>query len=127
MAGGTTYQGGLADADGAVSNIKSGPYRAFVAFEHAAAQNVLLIKVMGQVAVGNPGIKAVLSYAEPQGIDPEVLLLNLTLRQRPGVWPQVGTWVPARYTAVLIKSGDYGEVQIVNPDLGDLTIKVIPI
>lgn len=60
--------------------------------------------VVGEVQVGNPGIFAMLCPREPQGINPEILLLNLILVQRPGLWTQVVTWVPAQYDKILLNS-----------------------
>ncbi len=56
--------------------------------------------VKGLVEVPNPGVVAQLIYKEPQGINPDILLLDLVLIQRPGVWPRVLTWVEARYDKV---------------------------
>ena len=57
--------------------------------------------VIGEVFVGNPGVQAELCAREPQGINPNILLLDLHLVQRPGMWPQVMTWVQCRYDKVL--------------------------
>ncbi|HJU40844.1 MAG TPA: hypothetical protein VJ724_14835, partial [Tahibacter sp.] len=57
--------------------------------------------VVGEVEVPNPGIEALLTVRSPQGINPDILLLDLHLFQKPGVWPQVVTWVQARYDKVL--------------------------
>ncbi len=71
--------------------------------------------VVGEVEVGNPGIIAILTPKVPQGINPQILLLDLHLRQRPGVWPRVVTWAGARfdsaiphppYTQVVVFCGD---------------------
>jgi hypothetical protein len=59
------------------------------------------LHVAGDVLVGNPGIKAVLTMKEPQGINPAILMLDLHLVQEPGMWPQVLTWVPAKYNRVM--------------------------
>ena len=57
--------------------------------------------VIGEVLVANPGIQAHLCVREPQGINATILLLDLYLVQRPGKWPQVMTWVQARYDKIL--------------------------
>ena len=57
--------------------------------------------VVGEVEVPNPGVEALLTVRSPQGINPDILLLDLHLFQKPGVWPQVVTWVQARYDKVL--------------------------
>ena len=67
--------------------------------------------VTGQVRVSNPGVYALLIKKEPQGINPAILLLDLHLVQRPGIWPQVVSWVPARYDEIIIGSA-YAEVNI---------------
>lgn len=53
--------------------------------------------VTGSVFVPNPGVEPVLSDKVPQGINPEILLLDLRLIQRPGTWPQVLAWKPVRF------------------------------
>ena len=35
--------------------------------------------------------------AEPQGINPGILLLDLYLCQNSGIWPQVLVWKPVRF------------------------------
>ena len=57
--------------------------------------------VIGKILASNPGVQAQLSVKEPQGINPSILLLDLHLIQQPGMWPQVITWVDARYDTVL--------------------------
>lgn len=59
------------------------------------------VHVVGEVSVPNPGVDAELTYREPQGINPAILLLDLRLHQRPGFWSQVMTWKPVRYDGVL--------------------------
>lgn len=69
--------------------------------------------VVGKVLVGNPGIQAQLCIKEPQGINPNILLLDLHLVQQPGMWPQVMTWVQARFDSVLTpKSPMYTQVEV---------------
>jgi hypothetical protein len=53
--------------------------------------------VTGEVRVGNPGIYVLLVKKQFQVFGPLILLLDLHLVQRPGLWPQVISWVPARY------------------------------
>ena len=57
--------------------------------------------VVGEVFVANPGVQGELCVREPQGINQNILLLDLHLVQRPGMWPQVMTWVQCRYDKVL--------------------------
>jgi len=58
------------------------------------------LHVIGEVRVPNPGVEAILVKTEPQGINPNILLLDLFLYQRPGVWPQVVAWKAVRYDSV---------------------------
>lgn len=67
--------------------------------------------VTGEVQVSNPGIYTVLSKKEPQGINPAILLLDLHLVQKPGIWPQIISWDAARYDEV-IRGAPYIEVSI---------------
>lgn len=120
----TRYEGGLAAGDDFTQQEDGGAYRNFVAYEISPSSKLTLIKVSGLVRVGNPGIKAVLSYAVPQGINPEILLLRLDLVQRPGFWPSVVVYVPAWYTG-LSEQGGYKQVQITHPYLGGITIDVV--
>ncbi|MCW2309986.1 hypothetical protein [Rhodobium gokarnense] len=53
--------------------------------------------ITGEVYVANPGVDPLLVPAEPQGINPTILILNLFLCQRPGGWPRVWVWKPVRY------------------------------
>lgn len=57
--------------------------------------------VVGEVLVGNPGVEAILTPKQPQGINPTMLLLDLILIQRAGFWAEVQTWVQARYEKVV--------------------------
>lgn len=79
--------------------------------------------VIGDVLVPNPGVKAFLTPKVPQGTNPTILLLNLVLVQQSGVWPQVKTWVEARYDKVVFQSA-YEIVQIFS---GDETIAEAPV
>ncbi len=63
------------------------------------------VHVTGEVYVPNPGMQAFLTIKEPQGINPEILLLDLHLIQQPGMWPQAFTWVQARYDSVICPGG----------------------
>ncbi|MHB8519868.1 MAG: hypothetical protein ACYDH9_03830 [Limisphaerales bacterium] len=68
------------------------------------------LHVVGEAQVGNPGVVALLSPKEPQGINPAILLLDLHLVQQPGNWTQQITWAQAGYTK--IENGTYHEVAI---------------
>jgi len=56
--------------------------------------------VVGEVQVPNPGVDVLLSPRVPQGINPKILLLDLHLHQRPGIWPQIVVWKAVRYDKV---------------------------
>jgi len=73
--------------------------------------------VVGEVFVANPGVEAVVAVKEPQGTNPAILLLDLHLTQKPGMWPQVMTWIQARYDKTLTPVGPrYAEVQVFGSD-----------
>ena len=55
------------------------------------------LHVIGEVEVSNLGVRAILVKKIPQGVNPSYLLLDMHLIQRPGIWPQVISWVPAQY------------------------------
>jgi len=57
--------------------------------------------VVGEVEVDNPGIQGELVYRRPQGTNPQVLCLDLTLAQQPGNWARDSTTVPASYETKL--------------------------
>jgi hypothetical protein len=69
------------------------------------------LHVIGEITVGNPGIYAVLLKRVPQGINPRILLLDLHLMQKSGMWPQIVTCIAVRYDAVIIGRG-YTEVDV---------------
>jgi hypothetical protein len=79
--------------------------------------------VIGEVLVPNPGVNTLLLQKVPQGINPNIFLLDLILVQQQGVWPQVTTWVEARYDKFLTGSS-YNLVQIF---FDDTPIAEIPV
>lgn len=82
------------------------------------------LHVVGEVLVPNPGVDPLLVPKEPQGINPQILLLELFLCQRPGNWPQVLVWKQARYDKVLRRGQSYKQVQIF---CGDQSIALIDV
>lgn len=69
--------------------------------------------VIGEVFVDNPGMLPVLYFKVPQGINPSILLLDMSLIQQPGFWPQVRTWVQCRFDLVLSpESTRYTDVEV---------------
>lgn len=111
MTEGKTYTGGLAEVSSAEGAKGAGDDGAFLAIEYSLSQNFAIYYVAGEVCVPNPGIEAKLRYRVPQGTNPKILMLNLVLIQRPGIWPQVETLVSARYIR-MGKPGQYTEVDI---------------
>ena len=56
--------------------------------------------VRGEVEVSNPGVEVALYKRQPQGINPAIILLDLFLIQRPGIWPAMVTLKTAAYEEV---------------------------
>lgn len=99
-------------------------FRNFVAIQDVPPQKTLFLHVTGEILVGNPGIDIELTYAEPQGINPRILVLTVQLNQRPGFWPQVMTWKKATYNSGMIQYNQYSDVQLDGP-FGTYSVKVI--
>jgi len=73
--------------------------------------------VIGEVFVSNPGVQAMLTVRDPQGINPSILILDLHLSQQPGTWLQVMTWKQARYDEVSPPgAAKYAQVEIFSSD-----------
>jgi hypothetical protein len=53
--------------------------------------------VRARVSVPNPGCTATLKRAVPQGINPKILILDVVVKQRPGIWPQLVVDVDADF------------------------------
>lgn len=106
-----TYTGGLAEIASTKGAKGAGDDGAFLAIEYSLSQNYAIYYVAGEVCVPNPGIEAKLYYRIPQGINPKILMLDLVLIQRPGIWPQVETLVSAKYIR-MGKPGQYTDVDI---------------
>jgi hypothetical protein len=58
------------------------------------------LHVRGEVEVSNPGVEVFLLKKQPQGINPAIILLDLFLFQRPGLWPALVVNKPAVYEEV---------------------------
>jgi hypothetical protein len=80
--------------------------------------------VVGEVQVSNPGVEVVLTPRVPQGINPRILLLDLVLVQRPGIWPQIVVTRRAEYHQI---NGDYERVNIFlnNGVIADIPVDVV--
>jgi hypothetical protein len=59
------------------------------------------IHVIGGIEVGNPGIDVLLTKRSPTGFNPAILMLDVSLYQKPGMWPQMMTCASARYDETL--------------------------
>lgn len=59
------------------------------------------IHVVGGIEVGNPGIEVLLTRRSPGGFNPSILMLDVSLYQKPGMWPQVMTCASTSYHEVL--------------------------
>lgn len=82
-----------------------------------------VLHVMGEVLVGTPGHKAVLTINEPQGINERILLLTLNVIPYEGVVAQVESWVVARFESVVSRK-QYSQVQITGERDFSLTIDI---
>ena len=81
--------------------------------------------VIGEVLVENLGIQVQLCMKEPQGINPKILLLDLHLVQQPGIWPQVTTWMQAKYDKILTPNSTvFEEVEVFLDNASIVTIPV---
>jgi hypothetical protein len=68
--------------------------------------------VIGEAQVPNPGVEGILVPTNPQGINPQILMLDVLFHQRPGAWPQVMTWIPLRYERRASGPTAYTEVTV---------------
>ena len=72
------------------------------------------LHVLGDVLVANPGVCATLTMRSPQGFNPQILLLDLTLYQQPGNWIALISNIQARFHRVLVPgSQEYTGVEII--------------
>jgi hypothetical protein len=71
--------------------------------------------VEGIYCDGGLGKVALLSPANPQGINPKILILVLKLATLPGVWPTKVIPIPARYVRLPYK-GQYDSIEVHYPD-----------
>ncbi|CAN5208702.1 hypothetical protein BH11PLA2_BH11PLA2_01920 [soil metagenome] len=65
---------------------------------------------------GGPGLVAVLKPVVPQGFNPKILTMELTLATLPGMWATIITPVPACYVQTPYKKGQYESIQVHYPD-----------
>jgi hypothetical protein len=83
-----------------------------------------VLHVAGEVLVNSPGHRAVLTIKEPQGSNPEILLLDLTVLPLEGFHSQVLTWVVVRFELVLGPHRRYEQVQIIDANGRETTVDV---
>jgi hypothetical protein len=84
------------------------------------------LHVMGEVQVPNPGVDPFLATKHPQGINPSILLLDLHLVQRPGIWPDVVVWKQVRYDRI-VHGAQYRQVQVFCEEkmIADMSVEII--
>jgi hypothetical protein len=85
-------------------------YRSYEAWIDLMPRANETLHVKGEVTVPTTGYKAKLVEAEPQGINPAILLLRLELTKAPGRAGDVVTTLDVRYSRLHAKQ--YKEVQI---------------
>jgi len=56
-----------------------------------------MFQLIGEVKVPNLGVEILVAAADPQGFNPEILMLDLHLVQRSGAWPMQEVWKQAVY------------------------------
>jgi hypothetical protein len=81
------------------------------------------LHVHGRVTVPTPGYEATLSPTVPQGINPKILMLDLKVARKPGIWPQHVAQINASYVQQPYE-GHYEQVQIMLPQGGSITLNV---
>ena len=82
------------------------------------------LHVAGVIKAGSPGHVVTLKPAVPQGINPRILILELTEEELPGAWPDV----PAEVPAVFVKEpskGEYDQVMVRFPTNDSITLDVL--
>lgn len=81
----------------------------FTAFVNRQPLATPKLIVTGTLVFGSPGYTPTLQVTQPQGINPDILLLDLVVTQSPLFQPQVVTEVPVRF-----ESTDFTTVSEVN-------------
>jgi len=88
------------------------------------------LHVEGEACLPNMGVDAFLMPTAPQSPDPDLLLLDVVLVQRPGIWPRVEQWKPVRYTRrVLETESAQGRValRVGSREVAVVTVRHFPI
>jgi hypothetical protein len=68
---------------------------------------------------------AVVKPAAPQGINPKILILELTTFQLPGPWPAIMHSIPAYYVHTPYKDAQYDSVVVRFPDGSSMNLEKI--
>lgn len=92
--------------------VDSSQWSAWVNFQTPSPKS---LRVQGVVSAPTPGYKAVVTVASPQGINPRELILDLSLKPLPGLWPRIITPIPAIYEDMKY-DGDHDTVLVRFPD-----------
>jgi hypothetical protein len=103
-------QGGPAPYGGPPASCMADPAK-FKAWKNMMPiQHSVKLFVIGEVACPTPKWTVKLMEAKPQGINPDILILQIVARKPPGVLPPVVTPVPVRFEKA--KGGKYQQVTI---------------
>ena len=113
-------------ADGCVVPCSNADSRDWHAWINLMPPGPNQLHVIGEVQVPNPGVDPILVTKHPQGINPSILLLDLHLIQRPGIWPDVVVWKQARYDKI-VHGAQYRQVQVFcgSKVIADIPVEII--
>lgn len=95
----------------------------WAAFNNLFPPGPFTFHVSGKVQVGNLGVDPMLVERVPQGTNPNILIMDLYLCQRPGIWPQLVVTKPVHYTQPIIDQR-YSQVDIY---CGDTRLTIIDV
>jgi hypothetical protein len=84
-----------------------------------------VLNVHGIVEGATPGHHAVAARATPQGINPRILILDVTQNQLPGVWPNVTTAIPCCFIDT-VRPDQFTQVTIRQAGGRGRTVDIIP-
>lgn len=66
--------------------------REVVAWNDLSDDGPNFFHVSTEILVPNPGVDPLLVTANPQGMNPDRLVIDVYLRQQQGTWPQIPVW-----------------------------------
>lgn len=75
-------------ADAGVLDLAPDKVSAWFAWNNLMPPGPASFHIVGDIEVPNPGVEPLLTMKLPQGINRRILLLTLSLIQKPGIWPQ---------------------------------------